>query len=254
MRIDAKRLVSLEARKKAAASFQCCFRLRVVTLEVGDAAEIGHGSCDHPFVVQLLAEATGSLVPVDRLAVSAAPDPGVAEVSVGERDPRRIVESFPVPQARQVPVRCRVVVPDRLVHRARTHQGPGPHRRGRIARCADAALDPVQALAGVAAQQPESPHRPGQIESDLRLGDQCPTKRRTNVVMLGLDPIEPGRLIRLRRARSSARAGERHDSTPRVVGTRRRRRPSAGWRPNSRIVSNIENRDSAVVSSSRRTR
>ena len=69
----------------------------VVALEVRNAAEVRHRTCDHRVVVQLLTETTGLHVPLDRLGVPAAPEIGVAEVAVGEGDARRDRRAPPSP-------------------------------------------------------------------------------------------------------------------------------------------------------------
>src|SRR5207302_799045 len=78
--------------------------------------------------------------------------------------------------------------------RVQGSEPPGRRRRRRLP--PQQRLGALAHLAEVATHDPEPPQQSAQVETQLRVGLEAPLQRRAQVLLLGLQPIEPGQLPR----------------------------------------------------------
>src|SRR6266542_4090690 len=79
-----------------------------------------------------------------------------------------------------------------------TLQRPREHQRGRVAASVEGSGGPLPSLAKVAPHQPELGQRPHQAKRRLRFAHrrEAPLQRRPEIVMLSLQTLLPGGLLR----------------------------------------------------------
>src|SRR5215203_4264298 len=65
-----------------------------------------------------------------------------------------------------------------------------------LATCRKGAVEPCASFAEVAPQEPEPTEPPCQPEGDLGIGVEPPVQGRPQVVVLGVEPVEPHHLLR----------------------------------------------------------